>query len=89
VSILSIRLFYLIGVCSCVFILALHVNNLTLGFRNELRITSQTFVNIVGGFHKALLCECAIKIPAISQSPTPTGSNPKKNLISTKSHWIV
>ncbi len=31
-------------------------------------------------FQKASYCACAIKIPIISQFPTPTGSNQKKNL---------
>ncbi len=48
-----------------------------------------TFVIIVIGFHKVLHCVCAIKIPIISQFPTPTGSDPKKSLTSIKSHWIA
>ncbi len=52
-------------------------------------ITNYTFVNIINGFQETLHCACAIKIPAISQFPTPTGLNPKKSLTFIKSHWIA
>jgi hypothetical protein len=48
-----------------------------------------TFVIIVNAFQKVLHCACAIKIPVISQFPTPTGSILKKSLISIKSHLIA
>jgi hypothetical protein len=39
------------------------------------------FVNIVDDFQKVIPCACAIKIPIISQFPSPTGLTQRKALL--------